>query len=167
MKKLDEKAFQLFHESWFDRIYRYQLALCHGDSSLAADCAQDTLIRIVKHIKVFKSEEIFWCWIASLSKSAFIDAVRKIQKEKKISIELAESICEQSNEHNELLHLLEKEMGALSPKDRNLLEGKYYDRHKIRDLAKQTGSSEKAVESRLARLRKKLKRLLSSGISET
>jgi DNA-directed RNA polymerase specialized sigma24 family protein len=48
-------------------------------------------------------------------------------------------------------------MNALPEESRRLLEAKYYDRKSVRALAVEAGVGEKAMESRLARLRDKLK----------
>jgi RNA polymerase sigma factor (sigma-70 family) len=48
-------------------------------------------------------------------------------------------------------------LAALPVDERQLLEGKYYRRATVRELAGESGLSEKAVESRLLRARAKVK----------
>jgi RNA polymerase sigma factor (sigma-70 family) len=53
--------------------------------------------------------------------------------------------------------LLEESLDELEPQDRRLLENKYVNGETVRDLSAMAGLSEKAVESRLLRLRRRLR----------
>jgi len=53
--------------------------------------------------------------------------------------------------------LLEESLGELPPEDRVLLENKYLEGDTVRDLSAVAGVSEKAMESRLLRLRRQLR----------
>jgi DNA-directed RNA polymerase specialized sigma24 family protein len=44
--------------------------------------------------------------------------------------------------------------------DRRLLEGKYLDGETVKELAAHTGLTDKAIESRLGRLRRRLRELI-------
>ncbi|MEO5803173.1 MAG: sigma factor-like helix-turn-helix DNA-binding protein, partial [Verrucomicrobiota bacterium] len=59
-----------------------------------------------------------------------------------------------------LLELLEINLSALAPDERALIEKKYFHRDSVSDIAEQLQSSEKAIESRLVRVRRKLKELI-------
>jgi DNA-directed RNA polymerase specialized sigma24 family protein len=48
--------------------------------------------------------------------------------------------------------------------ERRLVEAKYRDRRSVRDLAEELNLSEKAVESRLVRIRHKLKTAILDGL---
>lgn len=61
---------------------------------------------------------------------------------------------------------LEELLSELSPSDRRLIEAKYLDDESMRDLAAQSGLTEKAVESRLLRLRRKLRERLLKKLNE-
>ena len=52
----------------------------------------------------------------------------------------------------------------MPPEERELVEAKYFDRRSVRDIAQGLGTSEKAIESRLVRLRRKLKVALLDGL---
>jgi RNA polymerase sigma factor (sigma-70 family) len=52
---------------------------------------------------------------------------------------------------------LEESVAELGPDDRLLIEGKYVDGQTVRELSAQAGLTEKAVESRLLRLRRQLR----------
>ena len=58
---------------------------------------------------------------------------------------------------NRLSALLEESLDELKPEDRRLIENKYLDGETVRELSALAGLSEKAVESRLLRLRRHLR----------
>ncbi|PYI82836.1 MAG: hypothetical protein DME26_16320, partial [Verrucomicrobia bacterium] len=65
-----------------------------------------------------------------------------------------------ATEDNRLGALLEESLEELDPQDRRLIEGKYLDGETIKELSAQTGLTDKAVESRLVRLRRRVRELL-------
>jgi RNA polymerase sigma factor (sigma-70 family) len=63
-----------------------------------------------------------------------------------------------------LLSLLERHLAALPADEKRLVEGKYLEGRSVRELAEELQTSEKAVESRLVRVRRKLKEALLLGL---
>jgi len=59
-----------------------------------------------------------------------------------------------------LFSLLERTLATLPPDEKQLVEWKYLERRSVRDIAVELQTSEKAVESRLVRIRRKLKEFL-------
>ena len=57
----------------------------------------------------------------------------------------------------QLTDLLEETLQELNPEERSLIEGKYLQGFTIRELASDAGLTEKAVESRLLRLRRQIR----------
>jgi RNA polymerase sigma factor (sigma-70 family) len=60
--------------------------------------------------------------------------------------------------------LLETSLGALPFDERRLLEAKYFERRSVRQLAEELNLSEKAVDSRLVRIRQKLKNAILEAL---
>ena len=52
---------------------------------------------------------------------------------------------------------LERHAGFLPTDERALIEWKYFDRQSVRDIAARLQTTEKTIESRLGRIRRKLK----------
>ena len=65
-----------------------------------------------------------------------------------------------------LLTLLERDLARLPADERELLEEKYFSRRSVRELATEHRTTEKAIESRLVRIRRKLKASLLHGLKE-
>ena len=162
----DEEAFREFHATYFDRLFRYLIVVTRGDEEAARDALQETFTRVVRHARRFDCEEKFWSWLTLLARSAAADAGRKRRSYWRLLTNYARSwmVAESSNEiddADERLHaVLLDGLKDLNDEDRALIEGKYLGRSSVRDLAARAGVSEKAIESRLARARRELRKIL-------
>lgn len=166
----EEKAFREFHALYFHRLLRYILVVAQGNEDWAHEALQTTLIRVARHAKPFKAEAVFWSWLTVLARSAVIDEQRK--KNRYFSFLTRwfahrEIFPDISEEHSlsSLSDSLQKALCKLNEEDRSLLEMKYYDGESVHDIAQTLLTSEKAIESRLSRLRQKLKTLILERLS--
>lgn len=160
----NEEAFRQFHAAYFDRLLRYQLVLAQGDEEAARDALQETLLRVVRHARRFDDEQVFWSWLTVLARSAAADAGRKRQRYWRLLVGYAQSLVPSAparhapaDGRERLDELLDQSLGELESVERALVEGKYFRRSSHRELAAQTGLTERAVESRLARARHALR----------
>jgi len=158
----DEEAFREFHQTYFNRLYRFLLVVCGGREQEAQDALQETLARVVRHVRVFEDEEVFWCWLKAVGRSAALDGRRKRRRYLALLQEFALRVdlhgrkpgAEEDGQYHDLL---EENLGQLSLEDRRLIEGKYIAGETVRELATEMGLTGKAVESRLSRLRHRLR----------
>ena len=65
-----------------------------------------------------------------------------------------------------LLELLARNVSALSLDEQDLIAQKYVERRSVRDIAGAMKTTEKAVESRLSRVRQKLKDAVFTGLKK-
>jgi RNA polymerase sigma factor (sigma-70 family) len=162
----DDIAYRRFFDAYFHRLSRYLLVVTAGNEDAAREALQDTFRRVVRHIRVFTDEEIFWSWLTVLARSARSDENRKRLRylafldrfAQHAEVDRAASV--QNNFHNDLEAVLERGMGLLPVEERALLELKYFRHCPVREIAGRQQTTEKAVESRLARVRQKLGQLL-------
>jgi RNA polymerase sigma factor (sigma-70 family) len=63
-----------------------------------------------------------------------------------------------------VVSLLETSLGALPFDERRLVEAKYFARRSVREIAEYLDLTEEAVESRLVRIRRKLKETILEGL---
>jgi RNA polymerase sigma-70 factor (ECF subfamily) len=167
----DQDTFREFHELYFDRLYQFALVVTQGDEHEAQEVLQETLLRVLRYARVFETEEVFWCWLKVLARSAAHDRGRKRRRYLSLLQRFAslwgdpaqESIAD---EDHRLQGLLEESLGELSPADRRLVEGKYLEGSAVRELSIETGLTDKAVESRLLRLRRQLRESLLKKLHE-
>ena len=163
----NEDSFRQFHHLYFDRLYQFLLVVARGQEHEAREALQETLVRVLKYAKVFDSEEVFWSWLKAVARSAARDAGRKEQRYAKLLQHFGSREPPATNPQGlesepELEYVLHESLGELDSEDRRLIEAKYIAGNTIKELSLESGLTEKAVESRLLRLRRHLReRLLS------
>jgi RNA polymerase sigma-70 factor, ECF subfamily len=161
----EDDAFRQFQALYFDRLYRFLLVVAHGDETQAREALQETLMRVARHARPFEDEDVFWHWLKAIGRNTARDAARSRRR----YLSLLERFTGQSEpppvgQDNALASALEESVGELEPADRVLIEGKYLDGQTVRELSAQSGLSEKAVESRLLRLRRHLRECILSKL---
>jgi RNA polymerase sigma-70 factor (ECF subfamily) len=157
----DEAAFHEFHRLYFDRLFRYLLVVGKGREEAVHEALQATFVRVARHVRRFDSEPAFWNWLALLARRALMDEGRKQTRYRSM---LGRFLQQRSAEppaseefEERLAQLLQIEIAALPPAEKSLIEGKYFNGEPIRVLADARQLTEKAMESRLLRIRRKLK----------
>jgi len=156
-------AWRTFYDAYFDRLWRYLLVVAAGHEDTVREALQATLVRVTRHITVFRDENVFWSWLTVLARSALADESRKrrryfsfldrFTRHARVTLDGAGERRAEAR----LQGLLERQVALLPPDERNLVELKYFDRRAVREIANALQTTEKAVESKLSRVRKKLK----------
>jgi RNA polymerase sigma-70 factor (ECF subfamily) len=160
----DENAWMEFHQLYASRLLRYLWVVTGGREEAASEAMQHTWLRCVRHMRCFPSEKELWSWLTVVARSSAIDDHRRQSRfvafvKRWWAGAPATSTDEGPTKDYDgyLLQLLEEEMECLKPEERILVKGKYLEHRSTRALAGELNTTEKAVESRLARLRQKLK----------
>lgn len=157
----DEEAFEEFHHRYFDRLYRFLLVIAHGEEHEAREALQETLLRVARHARVFEDEEAFWCWLKAIARNAARDGGRKRRRYLALLQRFAwfrNNAAEgESREEDRLSEVLVESLEELPAEDRNLIDAKYLQGVAVKELSLRIGVSDKAVESRLLRLRRHLR----------
>ena len=135
-----------------------------GREQEVQEALQETLTRIARKMKPFKDQAGLWNWIRCIARNALIDQVRKAQRaNRRASFPSEANFIRDRSEHASLTELkthLNHCLDQLPPTERSLIQGKYLDTKTHKTLAREHRLTPKAVESRLVRIRKKLKTLL-------
>ena len=159
----DETAYRIFYDAYFGRLLRYLLVVTGGNEEAAREALQLALVRVVRHVKVFESEEKFWSWLTVLARSALADESRKRRRYFVFlerftrQQEIGPVAMDNGEADDQLRTLLERKLTALPADERQLVEQKYILRQSVREIAGGQQTTEKAVESKLSRVRRKLK----------
>lgn len=161
----DEEAFREFHQLYFDRLYQFLLVVARGQEHEAQEALQETLLRVVRYVRAFETEDAFWGWLRVVARSAARDGGRKHRRYfnllQSVALRWQNHAGESSVVVETRLHaVLQESLDELDPKDRRLIEGKYLDGDTVKELSAQTGLTDKAVESRLVRLRRQMRELV-------
>ncbi|HXR04063.1 MAG TPA: sigma-70 family RNA polymerase sigma factor [Verrucomicrobiae bacterium] len=163
MTEGDEMAWRTFYSAYFDRLLRYLLVVAAGNEDTAREALQGTLVRVTRHVKVFHDENVLWSWLTVLARSALADESKKRRRYFSFLDRFMQHARAENDGANErqteerLQGLLERQVGLLPPDERGLIEQKYFARRAVREIADELQTTEKAVESKLSRVRKKLK----------
>ena len=153
----EEEAFREFHARYFDPLYRFLLGVCRGDAHAAQDALQSTLLRVARHARAFEREEIFWGWLRAIARNAARNQGRRRRRYWGLleKFTFARGSI-QETEGEQWREVLGESLSEMPPAERELLEGKYIIGSSVAELAAQAGLTERAVDSRLYRLRREL-----------
>lgn len=159
----DEAAYRMFYHAYVDRLTRYLLVVTAGDEHATRDTLQGTLTRVVQHIRVFEDEATFWSWLTVLARSARADDRRKRRRylaflDRFTQHAATETFAQPTEPHEDRLdQSLTRHVAQLPANERELIEWKYIHYRSVREIAARLATTEKTVESRLGRIRVKLK----------
>jgi RNA polymerase sigma factor (sigma-70 family) len=165
MSRGDEAAFHEFHALYFHRLLRYLFVVTGGQEEIAREVLQLTFVRVARRVRTFDSETEFWNWLAILARHCAVDELRKRNRRQSLLARFfqqrpADVDLATDNAEEQFLELVKEETANLTDDERSLLERKYFAEETARDLAEEFQISEKAMESRLLRIRRKLKALV-------
>lgn len=159
----DEAAWSAFHAAYASRLLRYLLVLTRGDEAAARDALQQAFVRAVRHMRLFKTEPDLWRWLVCLARSAAADQSRRERRQMSL---LARWFHEQPDPSLEVEpdaalavweSAVDAAMAALSSEEREVIEAKYLEGMTVVAIAARYQTTEKAIESRLARARSRLR----------
>lgn len=170
MARGDEAAYRQFYDAYFDRLLRYLLVVTGGNEPAAREALQAALVRVVRHVKPFDAEDKFWSWLTVLARTARADEAKKQRRwfaflERFSRHAKMENAGANNGEADEKLReLLAQTVSSLPPDERELIAQKYFSRRSVREIADAQQTTEKAVESKLSRVRRKLKDGIFAGL---
>lgn len=163
--KGDQAAFREFFDEYYPRLHRYLLVATRGNDAIAQDALQRAFLRVVRYLKPCRDPDQLWRWLTRVARTALIDEVRVLRRNgpgESVSLQYAAEIDAErlDDGSTELTATLDQCMGELAAVERNLLEAFYYHGMSQASIALKHGLTEKAVESRLARIRRHLRALI-------
>ncbi len=149
------------------KIFNYLLKLVRQRED-AEDILQETFISFYQKMESVSEE----AHLAYLYRTAHNKALNHIKKQKKqknsitVQAEMEYFPDQKKSEENDdkNLHTLQKAFFSLSEKDATLLEMQFYQKMSYKDIARILEITEKAVDSRLVRAKRKLKKIISQEI---
>ena len=155
----DEAAFNQFYDLYSLRLYKHLLVLARGNENEAREVLQTVVVKLAKGFKVFDEERRMWGWLCRLARNSYVDLCRVRRREQRF-VPLQEhkgEVVEPRNEEHRLSASLHHALEQLTGEERELMRAAYVDERPLQELADASGQTYKAVESRLGRLRRKLK----------
>ena len=167
LRRGDEAAFAWLYSAWSKRINRYCFALAAGDEPFAREIAQTVWLRLARHIRVVNDEQALWNWIACAARHAATDLRRQGGRYFRALLRFAEwwqRPADDTDADSGLLAALEAALDKLAPDERALIEGRHFAGESLEAIGARQALSVRAVEGRLARLRLRLRELISEEL---
>jgi RNA polymerase sigma-70 factor (ECF subfamily) len=163
---MDEKTLVETYQKSVHSLYAYVARRCGSDRGLAEDVTQETWLRAVRAWRNGDAPDRPLAWLKTVARNLILNYYRRAPM---VSMESLSPDWEsryltdaQSGEaQREASDALNWGLARLRPAQAELLETFYLDGRSVRDIAKEKGLSEKAVEGRLSRARKKLRKKMA------
>jgi RNA polymerase sigma factor (sigma-70 family) len=156
----DEGAWRAFHDQHFQWLRG--LVISRGVPACdAPEIVQGVYLRVLRHAKIFRDAGAFEAWLACLVRCEVIDTGRKKGRRNWLNERF-----QQWHESKTVTNVsdageqLEEALLGLEEKERLLIRHHYLDGWSQEKIAEQHQVSVKAIESKLARLRKRLRQIL-------
>ena len=167
--RINKSAFAPIYNQYSVKINRYIRSKV-GNEDVAQELTSITFEKALTKLSSFKWQGIsIGSWLYRIARNTVYDYFRTNKGNKKISLEegITQEIDHTDYEADlirderelELYHLI----GDLEEKDQYLIYYKYYEDYKNSDIADILNMSEENVATRLHRIRKKLKNLISEA----
>ncbi|MEK7950343.1 RNA polymerase sigma factor [Luteolibacter soli] len=159
--RCEDAAWRDFHARFYPRL-KAQVVARGIPECESAEVVQRVYLRVLRHAKVFLAHEDFDAWLSCLTRCEVIDSSRRDRRRSWLG--------ERYQQWQELRRPavdgegsdLEAALAQLEETDRSMLVRHYVEGWSQEDLAREQATTVKAVESKLARLRKRLRGLLEN-----
>jgi RNA polymerase sigma-70 factor (ECF subfamily) len=168
--KGDGRAFDLFFDENFARLYRFALTRLSDDPDAAREVAQITLTRAVRKLHTYRAESALFTWLCAICRNETSDWLAK-QGRYRQHIVLTEDLPEvraavdsfqapeqMSPERHyrrvEAVRLIQVALDKLPARYGDVLEWKYIEGHSVKEISTRLNIGTEATQSLLARAKR-------------
>lgn len=153
-------------------LMRYIIAPILQNSQDQEDCLSEVAMRVWEKIEQFNQERGSWnAWLTAITRNAALNYTRDTRRHNRVE-EIPDDTPSPEPSPEELIIQKERQaavnhaLSQLSPKDRMLFYRKYYYLQPTAQIASELGMTERAVEGKLYRLKKQLRKMLGGEVHE-
>jgi RNA polymerase sigma-70 factor (ECF subfamily) len=161
----DEAAFARVVHLHYDLVYRIAWRMLGGPGE-AEDVAQEVFLRLWRGAERLRETRSLRAWLARVAANLAIDRMRRRRPDSSVELsDLADPAAgpERLAERQAASKIVDAAIAALPERQRVAIVLTYYEELANADVADALGVSIEAVESLLARARRKLKDMLASS----
>jgi RNA polymerase sigma-70 factor (ECF subfamily) len=165
----EERAFDVFFETYFPRIYRFTLPRVGRDEAMAKDVVQATLIKAMRKLGDWRGDAALFTWLCQICRHEIADQVRS-QRRHSDKVVLIEDSAEvraalesieapaaddplRRADSDELKRLVHAVLDRLPNRYGEALEWKYVEGRSVEEIGELLGIGHTAAQSLLARAR--------------
>jgi len=152
----DEERFRAWYEATLPLVYRYLLARCAGDATLAEEITQQTFVQAIRHRDRFDGRADVVTWLCAIGRNRLVDHYRRGGRDARRHDRLIETQPQADDapwRAAEARDAVRTAVARLPADQRLALLFRYLDGMSVREVAAALGRSEKATESLLSRAR--------------
>jgi len=161
----------MFYHHFFDRLFRYVLTMTRGNEEASREVLQKTMLKVVRYLKPFPSEAMVWSWLTQAAKTSFIDLLRSQKRGPEfVALEVVDHVSDAEKDAEDgdlaLETALDKAVQLLADDEKRLIHSAYFEERSHKEIAEALRLTPKAVESKLGRVRQKLRSLLTRILND-
>jgi RNA polymerase sigma-70 factor (ECF subfamily) len=168
MVRGDERAFDVFVDEYYPRLYRFVYSRLRGDADAADEVVQTTFSNVIRKIGSYRGEAALFTWLCTFcryeiaafwrrkGKRAPEVALEEDSSNARAALETLGALSEGTAarfEREELARMVWAVLDHLPIRYGNALQWKYIHGLSVREIAARLGASPKAAESVLTRAR--------------
>lgn len=164
-KEGDSSAFGELIKGYKTQLFTYLVRLS-GNSTMAEDLFQDTLIKAWKGLPAYKEQNKFSSWLFAIAHNIAIDAHRKNKTYENVNLkdDFTEVYVSENQhvqlEQNELKELIVDSLKLLPEKQRNVFLLRQHSGMSFKEIAETTGQNINTVLSHMNYAVKKIRKIL-------
>lgn len=142
-------------------LYRYVSRRVGGDRALAEDLVQDTWMRALDAWPAKGVPDEPLAWLIRVARNTMISHFRRLRPESVDPASIDLEAPGSAPDDPDIAAIVNWGLARLRRTHADVLEAFYFDAKGVREIAADTGATERAVEGRLRRARQKLKQKLT------
>jgi RNA polymerase sigma-70 factor (ECF subfamily) len=172
--KGEEREFERFFNDYYPRLYRFALVRTDGDTSLAEDVAQTTLMNAMRSMASYRGEASMFSWLCQIGRNEISAHFRRLSRSAPTVAADDEAIQpllemfeadpsddpDMAAERLQLTQLVQEIMDHLPGNYGDALEWKYVRGESVGEIAERLGITTLAAQSLLSRARSALREAL-------
>ena len=152
-------------------LMRYIIKPILQDKHDIEDCLSETAMRIWENFDTYDEDKgSFAAWVTAITRNTALNMIRRknrhLESEIEEEMESTEPTPEEIVLREERQRELKRALDMLSQKERNLFYRKYYYLQSTEKIAAEMGMTVRAVEGKLYRIKKKLRKMMGGDGSE-
>src|SRR5262245_26807239 len=159
----NERAFELFFDTYFPSLYRFACSRLNGDHTATEEVVQKALCKAVTKLSTYRGEASLFTWLCTFCRheiSAYLKTEGRFALNESIefsaaieSLVMAEDRPDRKVLRSELQAILQLILNSLPPHYAEALEWKYIEGMSVKEIASRMSIGMKAAESLLGRAR--------------
>jgi len=161
----DERILAIYRDT-IDTLYRYVSRRCGGDRALAEDVTQETWLRAVREWSKKGPPDQPIAWLTAVARNLLVSYFRRVQPAALDALRSEEAMAVTDDGRAagsaDAVAAVTLALSRMPAPQAGLIETFHFDEHRMSEIARAEGVSERAVEGRLRRARLRLRRELES-----